>query len=156
MSIGNGELCGLSVVGEMSIIAQPDPANNYYVDIAVADTYGTLTGFIKDDESVMDVDGTLGTFTILVGGRYKFDGVASLHPNAGMDMHFAVFVEDVIKKKIETGLDFQNSQDTNTFSGTGILRLNQGDVVTVRGKSSNVPVRVTINHMNISLHRVGH
>ena len=154
--IGNGDLNGLSIVGEMSLISHENPVDNYYIDITVADTYTELTGLLKEDESIMAVDPVLGTFTILVDGRYKFDGVASLHPSAGMIMHFAAFVEDVIIKKIETGLDFQNSQDTNTFSGTGILRLKRGDIVTLRGKSSNAPVKVTINHMNISLFRIGH
>ena len=156
---GPGRLSA-TIVGEMYIQDQPNHADNYKVIITVADTYAPIIGLLKGIESNVGVDEVTGTFTIKAKGKYKFDGVASLAPTAGTILHFAVFVERppgsaTIQKQIETGLDFQNSQDTNTFSGTGWLDLERGDIITVQGKSSNAPVTVQINHMNISITRRG-
>ena len=150
----------LAIVGEMYLESQPNHADNYKVTITTADTYAPIIGLLKGLESHVEVDEVLGTFTIKIPGKYKFDGVASLAPQAGTILHFAVFVERppgaaVIQKQIETGLDFQNSQDTNTFSGTGWMDLERGDIIAVQGKSSNAPVTVQINHMNVSITRRG-
>ena len=157
MSIGI--LSDRTIAGEM-YIKHPDPTP-YTVDITVADTYARLTGgqdagFIKKLGQDVIVDPLLGTFTIKRYGNYKFDGFASLKPNAGMAIHFAVFVTNSFQEHIESGIEFKNSQDTQTFSGTGWLEnLNPGDVVSVHGQSDTVPVTVWINHMNISLERRG-
>lgn len=150
MSIG--AFSDRTIGGEMYI----EDTDSYTADITVTNTYVQIGGFHKNLESDVVLDPVLGTFTIKRYGNYKFDGVASLAPSAGMILHFAVFVDTDIKKNVETGLDFQNNQDTNTFSGTGWLKnLNPGDVVSVRGKSSNAPITLTINHMNISIERRG-
>ena len=149
--IGNGDLNGITLAGEMYITH----ADAYDVSITVADTYGQLSGFHKGKENLVTVDESAGEFEIEVDGTYKFDGVASLFPSAGMIIHFAAFVNGVIQEYIETGIDFKNSQDTQTFSGTGLLSLKKGDIVSVRGKSDTVPVSVTVNHMNIHLFRIG-
>lgn len=150
--IGNGDLNGLTLAGEMYITH----ADAYDVSITVADTYGQLSGFNKGKESLITVDESAGTLTIQVDGTYKFDGVASLFPSSGMIIHFALFLNGICQCNIESGIDFKNSQDTQTFSGTGILDLVKGDVITVRGKSDTVPVTVTVNHMNVHLYRIGH
>lgn len=140
-----------AVVGEMYII----PADGYSISITSTGEYGPLTGFRKGKDYNIDVDAVNGTFTIKGDGCYKFDGVASVFPSAGMLLNFAVFVNDVLVTKINTALDFQNNQDTNTFSGTGWLDLKKGDVVTVQGESNNAPVTVNISNMNISIARRG-
>ena len=140
-----------TIAGEMYI----EHTDNYDVAITVADTYGQLIGFHKGKESNIIIDEANGTFEAKVKGTYKFDGVASLFPSAGMIVHFAVFVNGFIKTKIESGIDFKNSQDTQTFSGTGQLDLEKGDIISVRGKSDTVPITVRVNHMNINIFRVG-
>ena len=150
--IGNGHAHTFpTIAGEMYII----PGDSYAPVITVAATYAVLIGFHKGKEANITVDETNGTFTIVHDGSYKFDGVASLAPSIGMTLEFAVFVNGVIAANINTLLNFQNSQDDNTFSGTGWLDLVVGDVIDVRGKSNNVPVTLNISHMNISLARRG-
>ena len=149
--IGNGDLEGITLAGELYITN----ADAYSINITVADTYGQLTGFHKGKENLVTVGESAGEMEIHVGGTYNFDGVASLFPSAGMIVHFAVFVNGVIQYNIESGIDFKNSQNTQTFSGTGLLSLVKGDIVSVRGKSDTVPVSITVNHMNISLFRIG-
>lgn len=150
--IGNGDLNGLSIVGTMSI----RHADAYTVNTTVADTYGQLSGFNKIKENLMTVNEVLGELIMQIDGTYKFDGVASLFPGSGVILHFAVFINGVLNEDIESGIDFKNSQDTQTFSGTGTLDLKKGDIVTVRGKTDTVPATITVNHMNINLFRIGH
>lgn len=140
-----------TVVGEMYI----QESDSFSLDFtAPADTYHALTGASEGQCKNVDVDGAAGTFTIEWEGWYKFDGVASLFPSAGMLIHFALFVNGVIIDKIVTAIDFKNNQDTQTFSGTGIVYLEKGDVVTVRGKTDTVPVTVNVPHFNINLFRI--
>ena len=99
---------------------------------------------------------TLGEFEIEQDADYKFDGVASLYPSAGCKINFAAFlVRDSVETKlanIETSVDFKNNQDTQTFSGSGIIwNLKKGDKVILKGKSDTVPVDVTIEFMNLNL-----
>lgn len=140
-----------TIAGEVAVY-HTDGKN---IDITVKDTYGLISGFHVEKAINMIVDGTAGTFTVKVTGVYKFDGVASLFPSGGMLLHFAAFVNDVIELGIETGIDFKNSQNMQTFSGTGLLTLVAGDVVSVKGRSDTVPVTVNIHHMNLNLFRVG-
>lgn len=140
-----------TIAGEMYI----EHTDNYDVDITVADTYGQLSGFHKGKETNVITNEVAGTFTVKVKGTYKFDGVASLSPSAGMIVHFAVFVNDVLIPNIVSGIDFKNSQNAQTFSGTGLLNLEKGDVVSVSGKSDTVPITLSINHMNTNLFREG-
>lgn len=137
--------------GEMYLI----PSDGYSINITQTGQWGKLSGFNKGIESNIVIDESAGTFTIKKTGNYKFDGVASVFPSAGMLLSFAVFVNDILIEKINTQLDFQNNQDTNTFSGTGIIALDVNDVLDIRGMSDTQPVTVNITAMNINLHRAG-
>ena len=149
--IGNGDLNGITIAGGMYI----KPGDSY--SISVTDLlYNKLTGFNKGKESNVIVDGSAGTFTVEIDGTYKFAGIASVAPSAGMFLKFGVYINNIFQEKIEACLDFKNSQDTNTFAGTGFLDLKAGDVVDIRGKSDTQPVTLGICNMNIEIHRIGH
>lgn len=152
MSIGNGDLNGLTIEGCMSIRC----SDNRYVDITVADTYAALTNLHKVKENLITVNETLGKWTLQIDGSYIFNGVASVKTNIGALIHFAVFVNGNIEYDIETSLDFKNSQDANTFAGLGPLDLKKGDTIEVKGKSDIAPVRLYIHHLNVNLFRIGH
>lgn len=144
--IGNGRMS--PCFGEM-YIKSPGITFDF---TAPADIFHQVGGFEKGGERNIVIDETGGEFEIYQDGNYKFDGVASLYPSAGMKINFAAFVNGVKDEKVETSIDFKNNQDTNTFSGTGILcNLKKGDKVSVRGKSDTVSVTLTIEYMNIHL-----
>lgn len=140
-----------SYSGEMYL----KPGDSYSINITQIGQWGKLSGLNKGCESNIIVDELAGEFKIQKAGDYKFDGVASIFPSSGMLLDFAVFVNDVFQENINTQLDFKNNQDTNTFSGTGVMALDVGDVVDVRGMSDTQPVTVNITAMNINLHRAG-
>ncbi len=144
--IGNGRIS--PCVGEM-YVKSPGISFGF---TAPADVFHKVAGFHGENSKNVTTDKTLGTFTIEHDADYKFDGVASLFPSAGMKINFAVFVNGSKVESIETTVDFKNSQDTQTFSGTGPLwDLKKGDVVDVRGASDTVPVTLNIDFMNINL-----
>ena len=137
-------------VGEMYIIAE----DAYSIDITATDTFECLAGFNKGKETDISIDEIAGQITINRAGSYKFNGIASLEPSVGMTLDFAVFVNGVKAVNISSVLEFQNSQDRNTFSGTGWLDLNVGDVVSVKGKADALGT-IYISNMNINLGRHG-
>lgn len=148
--IGNGEIKA-SIAGEMYIV----PADAYQLSITQLNTFVRLENFNKSIDANMSVNEVDGKFTAEIAGLYLFGGVASLFPSSGMLLTFVVFVNDTFNTNISSSIDFQNSQDTKTFSGRGFINLNKGDVIDVRGKSNTQPVTVSIATMNIGLHRVG-
>ncbi len=149
--IGGGVSVSSTVAGEMYITN----TDTYTLNVTIKDVYLPLSDFHKGKENRVTVDESAGTFTIQEKGTYKFDGVATLSPSAGMILYFAVFVNDVFQINIETGIDFKNSQNAQTFSGTGMLDLVKGDVVTLRGKTDTAPVTMSVNDMNVHIHRIG-
>lgn len=149
--VGNGDLDGISIVGEMFLLSTDGKQLN------VTDTnFNILTGYHKGEEANLEVNEVGGTFTIKVPGRYQFNGAASVFVSAGIVMKFSVFVNGIQAQKTESSLDYKNSQDTNNLSGTGTLKLVKGDVIDIRAKSDTQPVLVDISDMNVNLHRIGH
>ena len=124
------------------------------VVLTLADTWYQVAGTLKGIESEMTVDNAAGIFTIKHNDCYKFDGVASITPNLGVLIHFALFINANKQDKIETALDFQNNQDLNTFSGTGAIDLTAGDEVTVRAMASTAGKTRSVEHLNILLFKI--
>jgi len=147
MSLGNG--AKPSIVGEM-FIKHP----GLDVPLTLKDTWYQVAGIDKGVEFEMTVNEVTGIFTIKHDGFYKFDGVASITPNLGVLIHFAMFLNSTEIEKIETSLDFQNNQDLNTFSGTGIIEVVKGDEITVRAMANLDGRILSVEHLNISIHKI--
>lgn len=145
--IGNGAIP--SVIGEM-FIKHP----GIDITLTLADTWYPISGIEKGVEKEMTVNETTGVFTMKQDGAYKFDGVASITPNLGVLIHFAMFKNSAEVEKIETALDFQNNQDLNTFSGTGIVELVKDDEITVSALANSAGKILSVEHLNISLHKI--
>lgn len=142
--IGNNKLS--PCYGEMYV-----DTNKTISFTAPADVFHPLADAEEGLSKNVIVDKDNGQFKIMQSGCYKFDGVASLYPSGGMKINFALFVNGVKVNKIETSIDFKNSQDTQTFSGTGLSWLEKDDIVDVRAKTDTVPVDLTIEFFNIAL-----
>jgi hypothetical protein len=119
------------------------------------ETFYQLAGIKKGLCENIDCNPLAGTFTMRTPGKYKFDGVASISPSKACIIDFAAFVNDIEIPRVRTDLSFLNSQARNTFSGSGFLQLNRGDVVSVRALSDTANVNVSIVHLNINLSRIG-
>lgn len=153
--IGNGLLDRKAIVGELFIV----DSDSYSVTVTEADTYQHITNFTAGTCKGIDTNEEDGSFIVANSGYYMFSGAASLKPSIGTVVDLALFVysesSGMIIHKIQSGIDFKNSQDMHTFASSGILYLNKGDIVYAYGKASNVPLTMSIKHLNICLVRVG-
>ena len=150
--MGNPVANEIDVFGELYFDNIATPLEAVLTD---ANTYYSLGGLTKKCDFNITIDGTTASMTAKVDGLYDFDGVASIFPSAGTVITFALFVNDVEQAHIKTVLEFQNNQDTNTFSGSGFVRLVAGDVVTVRAKSTTAVLTLKVSNINLSLMRMG-
>ena len=142
----------IDVFGEMYFNSCVTPLE---ATLLVKDQYYTLQGLTEGLKFNMDLDGTNGKWTVKYDGVYFVSGVASLFPSAGALIRFTLFKNEDGQLNICTALSFKNNQDTNTFSGSGFVRLNAGDVLTVRAASDTVPITVDLTNFNVSFMRMG-
>jgi len=150
--MGNPVANEIDVFGEVYFDNITTPLEATLTD---ANTYYTLTGFECKSNFNIDVNCTTGIMTPYYDGIYDFDGVASIFPNKGCIITFALFVNEIEQTHIKTTLGFQNSRDNNTFSGNGFVRLVGGDEVTVRAKSTEASTTIEVTNINLSLMRMG-
>ena len=120
--------------------------------LTTKETYYQIEGMTAG--TCQNCSGNTGTITPLYDGVYGFQGVATIRVNIGCLLTFALCVNGEVQTNINTKIDFKNSQDAQTFSGSGLLNLHTGDSVCVKGKADTDGITATISKMNITLTRL--
>ena len=129
-------------------------ADSYSLILTAAGTYYPMTGLTQGTTRLVTVNGAAGTLTIQVPGRYLFTAFASVEPSAAMDLLADLHINGTAVG-VPTHAGFKNSQDTKPLSGSGILILNKGDVLTMNLRSDTAGITVSIPAFNMAVCRIG-
>jgi len=131
--------------------------NSASIACGTADTYYDVTGLTKGlYSSNITLNGTAGTITIgnNAGGIYKADLMASIQADKVSVIHMDLFVNDVEKQNIAYSRKIATANQTGSASGSGILDLNDGDIVKAKVSSDINSTNVSLVQMNINLYKV--
>lgn len=96
-----------------------------------------------------------GTLRPQFSGVYQVDYFVSGSGTANHNYHMAVSVNNIVKYNTETHFRISTGNDVATMSGTGLLRLNANDNVTLVIEDSTGTGTATIYSINLNMERIG-
>jgi len=120
-----------------------------------AGTYYQLTGFTVGQNNNTTLDGSAGTITIDISGRYDFAGAISFSGTDDATIRGKVYKNDAPAGAVTFKRKLGSNGDVGSASGVGILNLVAGDVLKFYFTSDKDNSFMSVDTISIKLNRVG-
>ncbi len=121
-------------------------------DTTTANTYIKVAGtFVDGDVKDFRVSGNKLVYEGMSNCTFLLNGVSDLLVDKACVITYGLFVNDVLYPNAETPHTFLANAKISNISITGLVTLNNGDVVDVYCKSSVINTKLTISTLIVTL-----